>query len=147
MGKILFRSGDEDEHQQVEEDAQDGTDGSNKRADMLMAPYDFDKYEMMSTSHQIQDLLSKKLDTPKGSSASENDGQQPEVVEEDDEYLFNRVNQQMPNHRAGKNSSMLSQGQHGRSDTLIGVSPEPRHKYMNSLFAKQRTERKVTATT
>ena len=46
-----------------------------------MAPYDFDKYEMMSTSHQIQDLLSKKLDTPKGSSDSQGNEDEDDLNE------------------------------------------------------------------
>lgn len=76
---------------------------------MLMAPYDFDKYEMMSTSHQIQDLLSKKLDTPKGSSASDNENSTPQVIEEDDEYLSGRLNAQMMTNHRHNNQSILSQ--------------------------------------
>ena len=48
------------------------------------AIYDFDRYEMMSTTNQIQDLLSKKLDTPKGSSGSDqpNDDDNTEDMED-----------------------------------------------------------------
>ena len=42
-----------------------------QETEMTAAVYDFDKYEMMSTSCQMRQLLSQKQDTPKGSSASE----------------------------------------------------------------------------
>lgn len=83
---------------------------------MLTAPYDFDKYEMMSTSHQIQDLLSKKLDTPKGSSDSQGNNDEDELNELPEQELVEEDQIQ------------------GRPTASFGANQRPPH---NSLVVSQ----------
>ena len=100
-----------------------------------MGPYDFSKYEMMSTSHQIQDLLSKKLDTPKGSSGSENEqGEMPEHAPGQKGHIYSQVVQ------AHNNARRNTKDEHA----FMGTSPEPTRK--QTLTHRLRTERKALNT-
>ena len=98
-----------------------------KKSKVEITPYDFDKYEMMSTSNQMQHLLSQKQDTPKGSSASE-DGQGDN---NDEEVKIEYVQESQVNARHHKPFSQQSSigPQQMQEEGEIGISPEPTRKY------------------
>ena len=91
------------------------------------AIYDFDRYEMMSTTNQIQDLLSKKLDTPKGSSGSDQPNDNDNTVDMEDQFakvITTRV------------TSSNQQTDHSRKmhPMSVNLSPEPTKKPNNNAL-------------